>query len=126
METADAPGVIDRRKLTESLKLTGAELNVDECDLPTIIVFHLSKVAAAKLHLTGSFTAINRTDSTTRYEMWIIGEPSDYVYSGMAENIVVRHFQWKVKDSERTRIVQSVQSRLGMIVSAEALQKKSD
>jgi hypothetical protein len=124
METADAPGVTDRHKLTQSLKLASGELKVEEGDLPAIMVFHLSRAEAAKLHLSVSSAGINHTDSSAHYEMWVIDEPSDCVYSGMAEKILEHHFEPKVSDSERARIVQSVCSRLGMIVGAERLQKK--
>src|SRR5215470_17822611 len=123
METADAPGTVDRLKLTASLELTAAELHVSVRDLPPIVVFHLSRAAAAKLNLAVSST-VRSTGSTTRYELWIIGEPSDLIYSFMAENILEDHFKLKVDDSARGRILRTVRSRLNMTVDAKAFREK--
>jgi hypothetical protein len=123
MDTADAPGTVDGLRLMATLELTAAELNVSVHDLPSIVVFHLSKAAAAKLGLAVSSTVCS-TGSTTRYELWIIGEPSDLTYSFMAENILEDHFKLKVEGSERARILRTVGSRLNMTVDAKAFRKK--
>lgn len=123
LNTADAPGTIDRLKLTASLELTAAELHVTVHDLPSIVVFHLSKVAAAKLGRAVSSTVCS-TGSTTYYEWWIIGEPSDLTYSYMAENTLENHFKLKVEAAERGRILRTVLSRLDMTVDARAFHKK--
>ena len=123
MDTADAPGTVDGLRLTATLELTAAELHVSVRDLPSIVIFHLSKDAAAKLGLAVSSTVCS-TGSTTRYELWIIGEPSDLTYSYMAENILEDHFKLKVENSERARILRTVRSRLNMTVDAKAFRKK--
>jgi len=123
LNTADAPGTVDRLKLTASLELTAAELHVTVHDLPSIVVFHLSKVAAAQLGRAVSSTVCS-TGSTTYYEWWIIGEPSDLTYSYMAENTLENHFKLKVEATERGRILRTVLSRLDMTVDAKAFQKK--
>jgi hypothetical protein len=123
LNTADAPGTVDRLKLTASLELTAAELHVTVHDLPSIVVFHLSKVAAAQLGRAVSSTVCS-TGSTTYYEWWIIGEPSDLTYSYMAENTLENHFKLKVEATERGRILRTVLSRLDMTVDAKASQKK--
>jgi hypothetical protein len=123
MDTADAPGTVDRLRLKTALELTAAELHVSVRELPSIVVFHLSKDAAAKLGLAVS-SAVCSTGSTTRYELWIIGEPSDLTYSYMAENILEDHFKLKFENSERARILRTVRSRLNMTVDAKAFRKK--
>jgi hypothetical protein len=123
LDTADAPGTVDRLKLTASLQLTATELHVSVRDLPAIIIFHLSKGAAAQLGRAVSSTVCS-TGSTTYYEWWIIGEPSDLTYSYMAENTLENHFKLKVEATERGRILRTVLSRLNMTVDATAFQKK--
>jgi hypothetical protein len=125
MDTADAPGTIDRLRLTAALELTAAELNVSVHDLPSIVVFHLSKEMAARLGVAVSSTVCS-TGSTTRYELWIIGEPSDLTYSFMAENILEDHFKLKVEDSERARVLRTVVSTLNITVDAKAFRRKSE
>ena len=123
LDTADAPGTVDRPKLTASLELAAAELHVSVRELPSIVVFHLSKAAAAKLGLAVSSTVCS-TGSTTRYEWWIIGEPLNLTYSFMAENTLEDHFKLKVGDSERRRIVRAVLSRLDATVDEKAFRKR--
>jgi hypothetical protein len=122
MDTADAPGTVDRLRLTASLKLTAAELHVSVHDLPSIAVFHLSKAAAAQLGRAVSST-VRSTGSTTYYEWWIIGEPSNLTYTYMAENTLEDHFKVKVEDSERGHILRTVLSRLEVTVDAKSFQK---
>jgi hypothetical protein len=121
--TADAPGTVDRPKLTASLELTAAELHVSLHDLPSIVVFHLSKSAGTQLGRAVSSTVCS-TGSVTYYEWWIIGEPSNSTYGFMAENTLEDHFKLKLEDSERGRILRTVLSRLDMTVDAKALRKK--
>lgn len=125
MDTADAPGGVDRLRVTASLELTAAELHGSLHDLPSIVVFHLSKAAAAQLGRVVSSTVCS-TGSTTYYEWWIIGEPSDLTYSYMAENTLEDHFKLKVENSERGRILRAVLSRLDMTVDAKAFRKKGN
>jgi hypothetical protein len=125
MDTADAPGSVDRLRVTASLELTAAELHGSLHDLPSIVVFHLSKAAAAQLGRAVSSTVCS-TGSTTYYEWWIIGEPSNLTYSYMAENTLEDHFKLKVENSERGRILQAVLSRLDMTVDAKAFRKKGN
>jgi len=124
MDEADAPRTVDHLRLAASLKLTAAELHVSVGDLPSIAVFHLSKAAAAKLGVAVSSTVCS-TGSTTRYEWWIIGEPSDLTYSYMAENTLEDHFKLKIGDSERARILRTVLSRLETTVDAKAFRKNA-
>jgi len=123
MDEADAPGTVDCLRLTASLKLTAAELHVSVRDLPAIAVFHLSKAAAAELGVAVSSTVCS-TGSTTRYEWWIIGKPSDLIYSYMAENSLEDHFKLKVEDSERARILRTVLSRLDTTDDVKALRER--
>jgi hypothetical protein len=123
MDTADAPGTVDRLKLTASLELTAAELHESVRDLPSIVVFHLSKAAAAQVGRSVSFTVCSM-GSTTYYEWWIIGEPSNLTYSFMAENTLEDHFKLKVEDSERGRILRAVLSRLNMTIDAKVFRER--
>jgi hypothetical protein len=125
MDTADAPGTVDRLRLTASLELTAAELHVSVHDLPSIVVFHLSKAAGAQLGRAVSSTVCS-TGSTTYYEWWIIGEPTNLTYSYMAENTLEHNFRLKVEDSERGRILRIVLSRLDMTVDAKAFRQKGN
>jgi len=125
MDTADARGTVDRLRLAASLELTAAELHVSVHDLPPILVFHLSKAAAAKLGRVVSSTVCS-TGSTTYYEWWIIGEPSNLTYSYMAENTLEDHFKLKVEASERGRVVRIVLSRLDMTVDAKAFHTRGN
>lgn len=123
MEMADAPGTIDQQKLRTGLQLSARELKVDERELPCILVFHVSKDSAARLNLTGS-SSWHVTGPLIRYELWIVGEPSDYIYAGLAVNILKHQFGLTIEDNERNRIIQSVRSRIATTIYVEAARQK--
>jgi hypothetical protein len=56
--------------------------------------------------------------------MWIVGEPSDYLYAGLMVNILEHQFGLKIEDSERTRVIQSVRLRLASTIHVEPSSEK--
>src|SRR6516225_8595167 len=124
METADAVGAVDQGKIRISLQQSATELKVDVRQLPCILVFHVSQATAAKLNITGSSTWRTSGGPSNLYEMWIVGEPSDYLYAGLMVNILEHQFGLKIEDSERTRVIQSVRLRLASTIHVEPSSEK--
>jgi hypothetical protein len=120
METADAPGRVDQQKLDESVFWAVQELHLQGQPLPLIAVFHISSSAASRLGIGGSSLWRNGGDSK-RYELWIVGEPSNQIYSQMAVSILERHFALGLDDARRTRAIREVFLRLDSTVSAKAV-----
>ncbi len=117
MEMADAPGKIDQQKLQESMFWAVQELHVERQALPLIAVFHVSLSAAERFGIRGTSLWRNRGDSK-RYELWIVGEPSNSIYSQMAVSILERHFALRVDGARRASAIRAVCSRLNFTFSA--------
>src|SRR5262249_60810069 len=100
-------------------------LHVSVLHWSATVVLYWPKAAAEQVRRPVNSTLCS-TGSTTYYEWWIIGEPSNLTYSFMAENTPEDHFKLKVDDSARGRILRTVRSRLDMTVNAKAFQKKND
>ena len=124
LDTPDAPGVIDQDKIRISLQQTATELKVDVRQLPCILVFHVSQATAAKLNITGSSAWHNSGRAVNLYEMWIVGEPSDYIYAELMVKILEHQFGLNIDDSERTRVVECVQLLLASTIHVEPSRKK--
>jgi len=119
-ETGDAPGTLDTNKLSECLQLTLREMNLDGRELPRIAVYHISAEAG---HYLGVDTNSNWKSSGgghMRYEMWIVGKPSNYLFTYMLENILERHFQLQVDDAARSRIVTHIERGLNATVDVRS------
>ena len=119
-ETADAPGTLDPQKLSECLHLSLRELGLDGRDLPRIAVFHISPQAGRILGVTTNSNWKNNGGGTPRYEMWIVGRPSNYLFSYMLENILERHFQVKVDETARARMIRHIESGLNDTVDVRS------
>jgi hypothetical protein len=117
METGDAPGAVDPEKVSECLRLVVRELNLDSRELPIIVLYHISKDAAKYMGIRENFFGRNSGGRESRYEMWIIGKPSNFLYTYMLENILERHFVLRLNVVERTRIIQHVESNLDATVN---------
>ncbi len=54
---------------------------------------------------------------------WIIGEPSDYLYGYMVENILESRFRLTLDDAQGGRIIELVLVHLKMSISADVAQR---
>jgi len=124
LEMVDAPGSVDVRKLDESVLWAVEELHLGGRPLPVIAVFHISVSAADRLGIGGTSLWRNGGDSK-RYELWIVGEPSNNIYSQMAISILERHFALDLDAARRAQAIQSVCSRLDSTVIAKGLPLQS-
>lgn len=119
-ESSDAPGTLDVQKLSDCLRLTLREMNRDGRELPRIAVYHISPETG---HYLGVETNSNWRSSGgghPRYEMWIVGKPSNYLFTYMLENILERHFQLQIDEAARSRLVNQVESGLNATVDARS------
>jgi len=124
LEMADAPGRVDQQKVNQSMIWAVRELNLGGQSLPFVAVFHVSLAAAKHLGIEGTSLWQNR-GGNNRYELWIVGEPSNRVYSLMAVNVLERHFALGLDEASRTRAVEAVCRRLDSTVNASAIKPRS-
>jgi hypothetical protein len=120
LETSDAPGTLDIQKLSDCLKLTLREMNLDGRALPRIVVYHVSLATGRYLGVETNSNWKSSGGGHERYEMWIVGKPSTYLYSYMLENILERHFRLQVDEAARSRMVNHVERGLDATVDVRS------
>ena len=120
LETSDAPGTLDTSKLSECLKLTLREMNLDGRELPRIVVYHVSPETGRYLGVDTNSNWRSNGGGHQRYEMWIVGKPSTYLFSYMLENILERYFQLQFDDAARSRMVNHVERGLNATVDVRS------
>lgn len=120
LETSDAPGTLDTNKLLECLKMTLREMNLDGRELPRILVYHISPEAGHYIGVDTNSSWRSTGGGNSRYEMWIVGKPSNYLYIYMLENILERHFQVQIDEAARSRLVNHVERGLSATVDARS------
>ena len=120
METRDAPGTVDPEKLEQCLHLTLREMSLDKRELPRIAVYHVSQKTADYLGVdTNSIWRANG-GGHPRYEMWIVGTPTNSLYSYMMERILQMHFQVAMDERQRSRILEDVERGLNATVDVRS------
>jgi hypothetical protein len=122
-ERQGAPGKIEAARLCESLKITMKELQAPAEPLPVLFVFHINESEADVFGVKETSVWRTDRDGGVRYELWILGMPTDETYSGLAEIFLERHFGVAIEDAERKRVVHAVKARLAGMVSVEVLRQ---
>ena len=121
-EEPGASGSLDLAKLDESLRLTIQELRLDPRELPRIIVYHVTQETADRLdiHTNSVWRNTGRPGGGLRYEMWLVGKPSHYLYAYMFESILEQHFHLSVEASNRSKIIGHVERALDATIDVRS------
>lgn len=120
IEEPGAPGKLDPKKLERCLRLMEHELGVEGRALPRIMIYHLSETSARYLGVSTSTLYRNTGSGTLRYEMWVVGEPSNIAYSYVFENILTKEFGLKIAETEREHVLQKVERSLDATVDVKS------
>ncbi len=96
------------------------ELGVAGRTLPRITIYHVSESSARYLGIDASTLYRNTGGGKMRYEMWVVGKPSNIAYSYMFENILTQDFGITILETERVHILQKVQRKLDATVDAKS------
>ena len=120
-EHARAPGKVSEDKLHHSLHLAAQELNVSGELQSSIYVFHVSAAdaKAAGVEMTSVWKTLR--DGGYRYELWVVGEPTDEVYGSLAVSLFKDSFGLSLERQEAKRLTDIVAMKLAMTVSAKEL-----
>lgn len=121
LEGADAVGAIDRGKIAECMEFTAHELHVGEKELPKILVYHVSQETADSLGIASGSTWRTRGKGQFRYEMWVVGAPSNSGWSHAIMDILQQYFEMDLPARQREKMMEHVERRLDATVSVKAL-----
>jgi len=119
-----APGKISEDKLHRSLQLAAEELHISR-ELPcSIYVFHVSAAdaKAAGVEVTSIWKTLR--GAGYRYELWVIGEPTDEVYGSLAVFLLKDSYGLLLEQAEAKRLKDSVAMKLAMTLSAKEMKPK--
>ena len=121
LEEPGAPGSLDLAKLRESLRLTIQELSIDPRQVPRIVVFHVTQETADRLDIHSNSVWKNTGRSgAARYEIYLVGKPSPYLFTYMFENVIEQHFHLSVDDSSRSKIIGHVERALAATIDVRS------
>ena len=119
-----APGMVSEDKLHRSLQLAAQELHVSGELQFSIYVFHISAAdgKAAGVEMTSVWKTLR--DGGYRYELWVVGEPTDDVYGSLAVSLLKDSFGLSLEQREAKRLKDIVAMKLAMTLSAKELKHK--
>jgi len=116
-----APGKVSEGKLHRSLQLARQELHVSGELQSSIYVFHVSAADAktAGVEMTSVWKTLR--DGGYRYELWVVGEPTDEVYGSLAVSLLKDFFDLSLQQEEAKRLKDSVAMKLATTLDARQL-----
>ena len=120
-EHSRAPGKVSEDKLHRSLQLAAQELRVSGELQSSIYVFHVSAAdaKAAGVEMTSVWKTLR--DGAYRYELWVVGEPTDDVYGSLAVSLLKDSFRLPLEQEEAKRLKDSVAMKLATTLNARKL-----
>lgn len=106
----DASAALSIKRLKSCLNRLAHESNLELRDLPHIVVFQVSKIAARGAYITKDVVVRRNTSGTKEegyYEVWLVGDPKlNYILA--FENVLEDHFQLKLTDDKRAEVMKRV------------------
>ena len=116
-----APRKVSEDKLHRSVQLAAQELHVSGELQSSIYVFHVSAAdaKAAGVEMTSVWKTLR--DGRYRYELWVVGEPTDEVYGSLAVSLLKDSFGLSLEQKEAKRLKDIVAMKLAMTLSAKEL-----
>jgi hypothetical protein len=113
-----APGKVSEDKLHLSMQLAAQELQVSQELQSIIYVFHVSAAdaKAAGVEMTSVWKTLR--SGGHRYELWVVGEPTDEVYGSLAVSLLKDSFGLSLQQEEAKRLKDSVALKLATTLDA--------
>jgi hypothetical protein len=121
LEGADTMGAIDRSKIADCIDFMARELHVEDKELPKILVYHVSQETADSLGIASGSTWRTRGKGQFRYEMWVVGAPSNSTWSHAIMDILQQYFEMDIPARQREKMMEHVARRLDATVSVKDL-----
>lgn len=123
LSSSDAPGTISKARVTSCLRELLRQWNLRESNLPDVMIYHVSKKAAAMAHVKGDVSARNNrlpSHTDAYFEIWVVGEPRPDKYIVALQNILEAHFGINPSEEKRNQILLRVFRMQDAIVEVQA------
>ena len=121
-EHPSAPGKVSEDKLHRSLQFAARELHVSGELQCSFYVFHVSPEDAKSAGVEMTSVWKTRRGGEYRYELWVVGEPTDEVYSALAVSLFKDSFGLSLEQEQAKRVKDIVAMKLAMTLSAKERQ----
>jgi len=121
LEGAHSVAALDRSKIADCIDYVARELHVEDRELPRILVYHVSQETADTLGITSGSTWRTRGKGQFRYEMWVVGAPSNSTWSHAIMDILQQFFAMDIPVRQREKMMEHVERRLDATVSVKGL-----
>lgn len=121
VEERDAVGLIDKKKIADCIHLIVHELHAEDRELPKILVYHVSQESANYMGVGPGSTWRTMGNGHFRYEIWLIGEPSNLAYAYAVESVLHQYLGVSLAEDQRAKIVQRVVRNLNATVNVKPL-----
>lgn len=112
LSSSDAPGRLSKTRVATCLLQLMRQWDLRENNLPDLVVYHVSKKAAAAAHVTGDVSARKNSSKHGEreyfFEIWLVGEPKPDKYIVALENVLESHFGFPVTDQKRKEVMARV------------------
>ncbi len=112
LSSSDAPGTITKTRVASCLRELMRQWDLRENDVPDLVVYHVSKKAAAAAHVKGEVAARKNSSkwgqSEYFFEIWVVGEPKLDKYIIALENVLENHFGFQVTEQKRKEVIARV------------------
>lgn len=128
VESADAPGHIGEDRLARVYWDLIREQKLSLKQLPAVLVFHVSRKAAASVGLVASGLRTDKREQGVEegyYQLWLVGEPvtADYVLS--LQTALEHEFGLQYAEKERQALLMRVALRDMATIDAKSLTRGS-
>ena len=122
LESADAPGHVDRERLARNLWQLMREQGLDLQQAPHIMVFHVSRTVASIVGINGSSGRTARHEQTGKvhYQLWLVGEPKSADYITGLQMILQHAFSLQQTPKELEQVLTRVGTMDGATVDAKS------
>ncbi len=128
VESADAPGHIEEARLARVYWDLIHEQKLPLRQLPAVLVFHVSRKAAATVGLSATALRTDQCKQGTQegyYQLWLVGEPltADYVLA--LQTVLEYEFGLQYPDKDRKALLTRVAIRDMATIDAKSLRSGS-
>jgi hypothetical protein len=133
VESSDATGKIDRRRLIRIVEQVCSELHIGESALPEIVLIHVTNDEARAVGVpAGTAVMVERSFLSVegkgdampaRFRVWMVGRPDDQMMVGALAHVLRLHLELELSDSDLLLAEKRILQRLNATVDVSSFVK---
>ena len=111
LTSSDAPASLSKHQVISCFAQLAREWQVQERNLPKVVVFQVSKRAAETVHINDKLAVRKNSrvgEEPEYFELWLVGTPDARPLVVALENVLESHFQLQITDQQRNTVMARV------------------